>query len=233
MTLDEMLEEIKPKSPTVLLSFSRGKDAWGCWCALRDKIDIQPFHYYGGIPNLSFVDEYLDYAERKIGKKIINVPSPTILNCLSPQNFTDMPPNRYFVLQEYNLKSYSFTEMQKFVMEICNLPQTTYTALGVRACDSARRALFFKSHGPITRNRLKFYPIWDWNKDKLIEELKRHDVKLPIDYKMFGRTLDGEYYMYLVKIREHYPEDYKRMLEYYPLIDKEIYRYEKRQGMGY
>ena len=123
--------------------------------------------------------------------------------------------------------------MQQFVMEICNLPKTTYTALGVRACDSARRALFFKNHGPITRSRLKFYPVWDWNKEKLITELKRHDVKLPIDYKMFGRTLDGEYYMYLIKIKENYPQDYKRMLEYYPLLDKEIYRYEKRQGMGY
>lgn len=230
LTLDEMLAEIN--QDTVLLSFSRGKDAWGCWCALRDKVDIQPFHYYVGIPHLTFVDEYLAYAEKIMGKEIITLPPPQTLRRLSPEP-ADQPPNRLLVLQAFDLKAYTFEELQDLVKEICGLPQSTYTALGVRACDSARRALFFKSHGPLSRNQKKFYPVWDWNKEKLLTELKRHDIKLPVDYKMFGRTFDGTFYMYIAGIKKYYPADYRRMLDYYPFLDEEVFRHEKRKAAGF
>lgn len=235
MNLDEIVARIKEINPseTVMISFSCGKDAWGVWCALRDKMDIQPFHYYGGIPHMSFIDEYLEYAEKKIGKHIINLPSKMTYNLLSAEGCAAQPPHRVLPLFMCNLQPFDYEDIQNAAIRQAKLPEGTFTALGVRAADSARRALFFKTHGPITESKKKFYPIWDWNKDKLMSELKRNDVKLPIDYKLFGRSFDGLYYMYLKPIKDNYPEDYKRILEYYPLVDMEIYRYEKRKEAGF
>lgn len=235
MNIDEMVARVKELSScdTVLLSFSRGKDAWGCWCALRDKVDIQPFHYYAGPPHLSFIDEYLEYAEKKIGKHIINVPAPMMYDLLASGTGGIQPPNRVPAQIALGLVPTTFEDIQTLCARDAGLPETTYTALGVRAADSARRALFFKTHGPITENLLKFYPIWDWKKDKLVEELKRHDVKLPIDYELFGRSFDGLYYAFLKPIKDKYPDDYKRILEYFPLLDMEIYRHEKRKEAGF
>ena len=235
MTLDEMLAQVKEKSgsETVLISFSRGKDAWGVWCALRDKVDFVPFHYYCGPPHLEFIDESLAYAEKKMGKKIINLPAPMMYELLSAQGCVAQPPHRVLPLRMIDLQPFTFEDVQSAATSIAGLPETAYTALGVRASDSARRSLFFKTHGPISEKKQKFYPIWDWNKEKLLGELKRHDVKLPIDYKLFGRSFDGLYYMYLQKIRENYPRDYQRICEYFPFIDMEIYRYEKRKALGF
>lgn len=233
MTLDEMLLDIYPKSPTVLLSFSRGKDAWACWCALKDKIDFVPFHYYAGPPGLEFIEESQAYAEKKMGKRIINLPAPMLYNMLSAKSCDAQTPARVLPLQELDRQPFTFEQLQDFAINVAGLDPGTYTALGVRAKDSARRALFFKTHGPLIHSKRKFYPVWDWDKDKLIEELKRHDVKLPVDYELWGRTFDGLYYNFLVKIRERFPRDYQKILDWFLLIDMEIYRYEKRQAAGF
>lgn len=235
MNIDEMVGKVKELSgsDTVMLSFSRGKDAWGCWCALRDKVDIQPFHYYAGPPHLTFIDEYLDYAERKIGKHIINVPAPMMYNLLAAETTSLQPPHRAIAQCIFGMLPISFEEIQELCIRDAGLPPTTYTAIGVRAADSARRALFFKTHGPITESLQKFYPVWDWKKDKLMSELRKHNVKLPIDYELFGRSFDGLYYAFLKPIKDKYPEDYKKILEYFPLIDMEVYRYEKRHEAGF
>lgn len=235
MNIDEMIAKVKELSgsDTVMLSFSRGKDAWGCWCALRDKVDIQPFHYYAGPPHLTFIDEYLDYAERKIGKHIINVPAPMMYDLLAAETAGVQPPHRGLAQALFGMMPISFEEVQALCIRDAGLPETAYTAIGVRAADSARRALFFKTHGPVTESRQKFYPVWDWKKDKLMNELRRHDVKLPIDYELFGRSFDGLYYAFLKPIKDKYPSDYKKILEYFPLIDMEIYRYEKRHEAGF
>lgn len=233
MSIDEMITEIHSKSPTVMLSFSRGKDAWGVWCAIKDKIDFVPFHYYCGPPDLEFIQESLAYAEKKMGKRIINLPAPAMYNLLSPEGCVAQPPHRVLPLLMLDLHPFTFEDVQNAAIAKAGLPDTTFTALGVRAKDSARRALFFKTHGPISETRKKFYPIWDWDKQKLLSELKRHDVKLPIDYTLFGRSFDGLYYMYLAKIRDTFPRDYQKILDYFPFIDMEIYRYEKRQALGF
>lgn len=233
MTLEDMLKEVKKSSPVVLISFSRGKDAWGVWCALRDKIDFIPFHYYAGPPGLSFIEESLAYAEKKMGKKIVNLPAPMMYDLLCAKNAAYQPPQRILPLRMVDLQPITFEDIQDAVIEKYNLSKDTYTALGVRACDSARRALFFKTHGPISQKKKKFYPVYDWNKNKLMYELRKNDVKLPIDYKMFGISFDGLYYRFLKVIKDKYPEDYKKILDYFPLLDMEIYRYEKREKMGF
>ena len=54
-----------------------------------------------------------------------------------------------------------------------------------------------------------------------------NDVKLPIDYEMFGKSFDGLDYRFLKPIKERFPEDYAKIKEFFPLIDLEILRYDK------
>ena len=235
MTIKEMIEEVKriSGSDTVMISFSGGKDAWAVWCAIKDLVDFQPFYYYCGPPHLEFVDKYLDYAEKKMGKRIIRLPAPNTYFQLSAKGLVAQPPHRVLPLMAIDMATFTFEDVQDAAIEVAGLPSTTFSALGVRAADSIRRATHFKKHGPISPKQKKFYPVWDWKKDRLIEELKRHDVKLSADYRLFGRSFDGLYYMYLKQIKEYYPEDYKKILEYFPLNDMEIYRHEKRKALGF
>ncbi|SNR99384.1 hypothetical protein SAMN04488503_2236 [Humidesulfovibrio mexicanus] len=231
MELSEIVKRVRAKSPDgkVLLSFSRGKDAWAAWLAIRDKFDVCPFYYYG-IEGLEFVDEYLEYCERVIGKRIVRLPSPAAHSRLSPKGLVFQPPERVETLCACNLETFDWTEVQRTAARCFGIDEGTYTALGVRAADSARRALAFKSHGPVTENLRKFYPVWDWNKDRLVSELTRNNIVLPVDYKIWGRTFDGIYLLFLLGLKKHFPRDYQRVLEYYPLADLELFRYGKETG---
>lgn len=73
-------------------------------------------------------------------------------------------------------------------------PEATLTAVGVRAADSQNRYTMFKKLGmgaAVNVPSGKFYPVFDWNKEKLLSEIARAGVKLPVNYRVFGKTFDG------------------------------------------
>ncbi|MDP3771157.1 MAG: phosphoadenosine phosphosulfate reductase, partial [bacterium] len=96
----------------------------------------------------------------------------------------------------------------------------------VRAADSPMRRAALMKNGGVNANRRQFYPCWDWNKATLLEQLVKAGIKLPIDYKVFGRSFDGLDLRFLIKIREHFPRDYATICEWFPLVDMEFARYE-------
>ena len=218
-------------SDKIMLSFSTGKDAWATWCAIKDLCDVYPFMYYGPIDDLEYYQEYLAYCEKKIGRHIVRLPAPNTYQSLGAKALTYQPPHRCLVLEGINLPQFTFEDVQKAAANCWGLPENTYTALGVRAADSNRRALHFKKHGPISINQKKFYPVWHWKKDDLLSALTRENVKLPIDYKIFGRSFDGGYLLFAQKFKQHFPRDYQRMVEFFPFLELELYRYEKRQTL--
>ncbi len=75
--------------------------------------------------------------------------------------------------------------------------------------------------------------VWDWTKGECYDYIEARGVKLPVDYEWFatkqkrsGRTFDGLATQFLAPIREHAPDDYARILEWFPLADLDIFRHE-------
>lgn len=206
-----------------MLSFSCGKDSWAAWLSARDTFEFTPYYLYL-IPGLEFVEAYLDYAEHKLGTRIIRLPHPSLNRMLN--RFVFQPPERCAVIEAAALPEYDFTDIADAVRDIAGLPDDAFVASGVRAADSPIRRIALKKNGGVSVNRRIFYPCWDWLKDRLIDELKAADIKLPPDYLMFSRTFDGIDLRFLAPLRQHYPRDYQRILDWFPLADMELARYE-------
>lgn len=206
-----------------LLSFSCGKDSWATWLSARDDMDFQPYYLYR-IPGLEFAEEYLGYAEKVFGKRVIRMPHPAFYRWIN--NATFQAPERLRTILAVGWPNFDYADMNAAVIEDCGLPENTWSANGIRAADNPmRRAALTKNKG-INANKHQFYPCWDWNKERLIKELKRANIKLPVDYLHFGRSFDGLDLRFLIKIRDHFPRDYQRILDWFPLADMEIARYE-------
>lgn len=228
-THNELIAHVKKKTwkNNVLLSFSGGKDAWATWIAIRDHFEVTPFFYYI-VPHLSFIDEYMAYCEKKLGCKIWQYPHPGTMEMLF--SFSFQPPERSFLLFEYmGLKEpFSKEECAKSCEADSGKPvDSCYTALGLRAADSIMRATHFRTHGPVNDKTKKFSPVWDWKKPRLIEALKKDNIKLSKEYLWFGRTMDTPVLLYLWNLKKYSPEDYKKVLEFFPLLESEIWRYER------
>jgi hypothetical protein len=214
-----------------LLAFSRGKDSIALALALRDKIDVVPF-YYDDIPGLEFVDESLAYYERTLfnGRRILRMPHPTFYKQLREGLF--QPVRRAEILAAASIPNINHADVVKMVKKQEGIEGDILSATGLRALDNAVRFISIRKHGAIRHGAGNWAPIWDWTKNRLMDEIERSGVSLPPDYLFLPRSLDGFSYLFLIPLREHYPRDYERMLEWLPLARAEILRFEISQRLN-
>jgi hypothetical protein len=205
----------------VMLAFSRGKDAIGAWLALRaDGFDVIPVHYET-CPGLSFVNESLAYYERFFGVSILSLPHPSFLKALDAGLF--QTPRSQSLLDAASFsRELEYRDIFDDVaaMHGCGL----WYATGVRASDSLTRRMNLKRNGALIASESKAHVIWDWTAEHLRTVIRAAGVKLPIDYRLFGRSFDGVGAEYLHAIRREFPADYARILQYFPLADVEMFR---------
>jgi hypothetical protein len=80
------------------------------------------------------------------------------------------------------------------------------------------------THGPKREHLRKVSIVRDWRIADVREVLARHHCPLPPEYEWFGRSFDGSDFRFPYPIRRHVPDDYARILEWFPLADLEIFR---------
>ena len=218
---------VRETTDTVLLSFSGGKDSLAAWLKLREHFRVVPVFLYR-VPGLRFVDEKLEEYEGQFGTHIIRLPHPSSYRMLGEMVF--QPPENCAVIEELGLPEFRYTydDLFQLVREEWRLPETTWVATGVRSADSPNRRASINRYGS-TREARKppvMFPVHDMRKDELVQLIRSSGVKLSVDYKLFGRSFDGIDLRYLYPLAEHYPDDFRRILDFFPLADLELFRYE-------
>lgn len=220
---------------TVLLSFSRGKDALGAWLQLRDfGFDVKPF-FLDSVPGMKFVERDLQRHERFFGVHVERYIHPNFVKQLT--QLTHAAPTAWPILQDKafmrGLRSVaSIRAVEDDMRERFNCP-TALVATGVRAADSLRYTAM-KKHGSLTPSKLKFHPVYDWSTKHLIERLRTAGIKLSHEYRWLGRTFDGIHSEYLEPLKREHPEDFERVQHWFGVAAAELARvrlYEKH-GKG-
>ena len=209
----------------MLLSFSAGKDSLATWLYLLEdgRFEIIPYFLYW-VPGMQFVEEALAYYEDFFGTHIIRLPHPLLYQYLN--DFVFQPPERVAIIRAMRLPNFDFADIDDVLAHHLRLGKP-FTAIGMRYYDNMQRRWLIEQQGAIGNKRRRFlYPIWDWRIDDVAAIIKRHNVKLPRDYAVFGRTLAAFDYQYLKPLREYFPDDYQRLLDFFPLAELEIWRYE-------
>jgi hypothetical protein len=214
----ELRRYVKAKhGPKVVLSFSGGKDAVGSWLALRDDgFEVHPYFLYL-VPDLSFVEETLSYYERFFGTKIMRLPHPSLFRLLD--NLVYQPPERVCMLERAEFpRQLDYEGLYWYTREKFGCPDAP-VAVGVRETDSLMRRISIKTHGPISERKGQFFPIYDWKNADLVAALRRNKCRLSHEYRVWGRSFDGIDWHFLKPLKEHYPEDYAKVLKWFPLAE--------------
>lgn len=222
---NETIARVRQHQAETLLAFSTGKDAIACWLAIREHFDaVHPYYLYL-VPGLEFVEESLDYYERFFGRKIRRLPHPSLHRWLN--SYTFQPPERRAVIKQAALPWHTYADIRKVMVEDLGLQPDMLVADGVRTADSPMRLVAIRKHGPISWAQHRYHPIHDWRKADLIAAFKSAGVRLPADYRMFGRSFDGIDLRFLVPLKRHRPADYRRVLDWFPLAELEVFRWER------
>lgn len=222
---EELCSRISKETGGVaILAFSCGKDAIGSWLQMRRHFTrIVPVYLYL-IPGLSFIEESLSYFEDFFSTRIIRLPHPSLFRWLNTAIW--QPPERIRIIEGLRLSVKAFPDMWRMVRDDLGLEECVMTGVGVRSADSIVRRNAILKHGAMNRKKGEFFPIYDWNKARLLDELRSSGVRLPVDYEWFGRSFDGIDARFLAPLRDHAPEDYAKVLEWIPLADIDIFRRE-------
>jgi hypothetical protein len=221
---EEVIRLIRAETDTITLAFSCGKDSIGAWLACRPHFKrIIPI-YMWLLPDLEFVERSLVWYEEFFQTQIVRMPHPSCYRWLN--SFMFQAPEHLAIIEAAKMPNFNYVDVVDIVREDHKLPKNTFHATGVRAADSPLRRAAVNKYGPINRKTRTFWPVWDWNKARLVSEMKRSRVKLPIDYQLFGRSFDGIDYRFLAPLKQRFPRDYERIIHYFPLAELELKRRE-------
>ena len=223
----ELCEQMAERCDTALLAFSTGKDSIASWLQMRKYFKrIIPYYKYH-VPGLKFVERSLAYYEDFFGCHIYRLPSPAFFRWMNYG--VHETPDRLSAAREYmfiDLDTYTDDTVADILRYNLGLSEDVYSGVGVRMADTPLRRVTIRTSGAVNHGRKSFYPVYDWVKKDLVAAFEEADIRLPPDYKVFGCTFDGLTYKYLRPMREYFPEDYQHLLEWFPLAELEIARYE-------
>ncbi len=224
---EQIVAQVRRETGTkTILAFSTGKDSIAAYLAIRHAFDeVIPVYMYL-VPGLEFVEESLAYYERAMlgGRRILRMPHPSLYRWLN--GYVYQPPERAPVIDAARLPDFDYRDVHDLVRDQEGAPKAL-VATGVRSADSPMRHVSIMQHGAILRSKGEYYPVWDWKKDRLLTEIQRSGVKLPVDYRIFGRTFDGLDARFLLPMKKHLPRDYARVLEWFPLAEADVFRAER------
>lgn len=220
----------------IILGFSRGKDAIAAAIECRKWCEgVVPVYYETGCPGLEFVRRSLAYYEKHLFKRRIHVvPHPNTMRMIKNGVFQDWYGFHAVDLLGVDTPrgdrvwpKWSHEDVRRWICKVERLPLDTFSATGVRAADSVTRRTAIAKNGPITASKRAAHVIWDWNKERMLREIGEAQIKLPVDYKIWGRTLDGVDARFMIPMRDHLPRDYERLKLWFPLLEADCIRYER------
>lgn len=223
-TSDQLCRRIAEKSNgRCIISFSMGKDSLAAYLQAKKYFSEIHFVFYYMVPDLSFQNESLAYYENVFQQKIYRYPAVHLYHQLVSCMY--QPPERIDTLNDLDIYVPDYDEIFAAAKHDIGIPQETYTATGVRAADSLTRRLTINKHGAENKRRRQFCPVFDWKIADIEKEIEASGIKLPVDYKIWGRTFDGLQISFMEDLRRLYPEDYQRCLEWFPLAEIDFLRY--------
>lgn len=222
----ELMQQMADKTGgTTLLAFSTGKDALASWVELRKYFHtIVPVYYYL-VPGLSFIERSLNYYEDFFQTKIIRLPNPHIHRMLN--NAVYQTKISWNVVRSFAFPQVKREQLCEWVKTDFNIDSKAYTAIGNRMYDNLQRYRSINKFGAVNDKIKTFFPIYDYKIADVVKSIKEANIKLPVDYTVFGKTFDGLDYRFIKPIKEHWPNDYEKIKSFFPLIDSEIMRYEQ------
>lgn len=222
----ELMQKMSDKTGGIsLLAFSTGKDAVCSWVEMRKYFTkIYPVYYYM-VPGISFIENSLKYYEDFFKTEIRRLPNPNLVRMLNTGTFQLPSSNK--VIEKFAFPNIKREELCEYVKEDYYIDMGAYTGIGNRMFDNLSRYRAISKFGAINDKIKTFFPVYDYKIADVVRSIKDAGVKLPIDYKIWGKTFDGLDYRFIKPVKERYPADYEKIKAFFPLIDLEIMRYEQ------
>lgn len=107
-----------------------------------------------------------------------------------------------------------------------------WVACGERIADSVVRRAMIKQSSSIDEKRGRFYPVAEWKKQDVVAYIKQHRLYVGPESSRLGFSFRGLMPQDLLQIKEHYPQDYEKIVSWFPLVEASIKQHEYSQQIS-
>ena len=230
----DLYDRVVERNSRLMMSLSIGADSLAMFLHVMEseRFDMRDgvYFYYWFLPGVPWVEDYIEYFESKYGVKIIQLPNPIFVEDQA-RAFLKTPLTAAATMKLQNTKHAYQKNDKKFLEKIVKinqgLPEKTLTAVGIKPGDSAMRRMQLRKNEGYAPNQLHWYPLWEYENRDVIALIKRHGLKMPADYDLFGISFENLDYRFAKPIKDNCPVTWELLKSWYPQIEMSVARNER------
>ena len=220
MQVFDIIKKAAVMTDSVIVGFSGGKDSIVTLdLCLKHFKHVEAYFLYI-VSDLEFQEVYLRYIEKRYTIKIHRLPHWMLGRLF--KDATYRPHNKKTV----NCPVITINDIEN---ELYKLSGIEWFASGQKACDSIERNAMLRRNNGIDEIRKRIYPVTFFTNKTIFSYLKMNNIPLPPDYRILGHSFGSLWGKDLKRIKETYPNDYKKILEVFPYVEAAIKRDEFKQ----
>ncbi len=214
----EVIREIADEKRVILFHSASGKDSIALAHMLSELFEEVLCVYMYIVPNLNHINRYINYAINKYSNlKFIQVPHFALYSYLKTGYLG--------CRQNEKLKKYTFADITDMIREKYNIEWACY---GFKQSDSMNRRLMLRTYeiSAINRKTKKVYPLSEYKNKDVLEYIQKNNLIAPESYgnaQSSGTNITD--INYLLFLKKNYPDDLKRVIEMFPLVERLIFEY--------
>lgn len=205
-----ILTRARRLTDSVLCGFSGGKDGLVlldmCAKAFRS---VQPFYMYY-VPDIEYQQTTVRWVEQHYGVTVLQLPHFE-LSALFNEAFYR------FATPETDVAKVTLADFETALRQKTGIGWIAY---GHQMNESLQRRGMLNHVKGIDVRWRRFYPLAGWARGDVFRYIKLNKLPLPAEYRIgLRRSSQGFHAEELEAIATHYPEDHKRIIKRFPLLD--------------
>ncbi len=216
----QIIEQIAQKTNKVILFHSMsGKDSIALLHLLYPHFDQITCVFMYVVKDLEHIARYMHYINKKYPKaRIIQIPHFAVFSYIKTGHLGYRQNEKQRI---YNLSDLTDNIREKTAIE--------WAFFGFKQSDSMNRRVMLRTYQEqaINEKNKKVYPLSTYKNNDIIEYIKAEKLITPEKYgNSQSSGTDINDLNYLLFLRNHFPNDLKKVIAEFPLVERKLYEYD-------
>jgi sulfate adenylyltransferase subunit 2 len=216
----QVIEQIAQKTNKVILFHSMsGKDSIALLHLLHPHFDQITCVFMYVVKDLEHIARYMHYINKKYPKaRIIQIPHFAVFSYIKTGHLGHRQNEKQRL---HNLSDLTDNIREKTAIE--------WAFFGFKQSDSMNRRVMLRTYQEqaINEKNKKVYPLSTYKNKDIIEYIKAEKLITPEKYgNSQSSGTDINDLNYLLFLRNHFPNDLKKVIAEFPLVERKLYEYD-------